>query len=156
MTKSDLFPVEEDEKPPALPPKARYSQPPPRIPPPTIITTPPPSPKPVLCSDNYENRRIINTSIGNEMSTVNEEVNEYIDDDGGGVGYGIAGNTKDNNNASSNTNDYLVHNAIVGSGPNEQLQDDEDNVVLRNPPCDPSNKEKVTVFGDACVPKEIF
>ncbi|KAL5277478.1 RAPGEF1 family protein [Megaselia abdita] len=69
VTKSDLFSLEEDDKPPALPPKARHSQPPPRIPPPTIITTPPPSPKPTLCSDNYENRRIINSSIGNEMST---------------------------------------------------------------------------------------
>lgn len=86
------------------------------------------------------------------MSTVNEEVNEYIDDDGG-VGYGsisvtgIAGNTKDINNA-SNTNDYLVHNAIGCSDSNEQLDDDdEDDVILRNPPCNPSNKEKVMVLG---------
>lgn len=90
--------------------------------------------------------------MGNEMSTVNEEVNEYIDDDGG-VGFGsnnitgIAGNTKDINNA-SNTNDYLVHNAIGCSDSNEQLDDDdEDDVILRNPPCNPSNKEKVMVLG---------
>ncbi|KAL5277479.1 RAPGEF1 family protein [Megaselia abdita] len=148
VTKSDLFSLEEDDKPPALPPKARHSQPPPRIPPPTIITTPPPSPKPTLCSDNYENRRIINSSIGNEMSTVNEEVNEYIDDDGGvGSGFGsniitgIAGNTKDINNSSSNTNDYIGHSNAIDCSL-EQMNDDEEDVVLRNPPCSPNIKEK--------------
>lgn len=90
--------------------------------------------------------------MGNEMSTVTE-VNEYIDDDGGygnsnNMVTGIAGNTKNatsNINNAPNTNDYHLHNALDCS--DEQLaEDDDEDVVLRNPQCNSNNKEKVMVL----------
>ncbi|XP_055371575.1 guanine nucleotide-releasing factor 2 isoform X3 [Condylostylus longicornis] len=122
LSQNSVSSFDNDEKPPALPPKRQPKSNNCRTP--TIITTPPESPKPGFFNDNIASGNVINScTIGNdiarnkkatnqivEMSTVTEETSENLIDD-----------QKQKNNQNQ-----------TNLGLTECNDDDDDEVVLRN------------------------